>query len=425
MVFKILFLFAIFLCEGQYDFSKAQVAAQASQGERQLWHWHRRGIRTLGRQQLQRVFGVLQSHHSRDHHFLRLVAAEMAESDVDWRCTACWRTNKANTSKCARCGIKWTHGCDPTYVPQKHPKSPRRWNYSGWNAQTNWQDWESSHWGDGSNQHQRAKTPKDRHRGSTPRKRNAGGKKEKHAQYSAPEVEPPWNANYSGGPSASTAGEDSSAVQEKLVILATAVQESNAAVNSNARQIVEEYSTPVPTAKGLKAAVDKMDKARKKLKDAEKARLTMHSSWRKYIADSLQRWTQFAEKFGRDDQELADRVRAAREKLQKTKEDVDAKKAALEDHDGEDHIDISDEDMAEKVDSSENIQSSLTHMVENLLTMKQQADAAIIEANENKAKRQRTDNNGDGELPAGGGDSSMPGSGAKPSALQPFAKPGK
>jgi hypothetical protein len=81
--------------------------------------------------------------------------------------------------------------------------------------------------------------------------------------------------------------------------------------------------------------------------------------------------------------------------------------------------------MAEKVDSSENIQSSITHMVENLLTMKQHADAAIIEANENKAKRQRTDNNGDGELPAGGGGSSVPGSGAKPPALQPFAKPGK
>ena len=371
------------------------------------------------------MFGVLQNHHSRDHQFLRLVAAEMAESDVDWRCTACWRTNKANTSKCARCGIKWTHGCDPSYVPQKYPKSPRRWNYSGWNAQTSWQDWDSSHWGDGSSQHQRAKTPKNKHRGSTPRKRNAGGKKEKAAQYSAPEVEPPWNASYSGGPSASATGEESSAVQEKLIMLATAVQESNAAVNPNVRQIVEEYSTPVPTAKGLKAAVDKMDKARKKLKDAEKARLTMHSSWRKYIADSLQRWTQFAEKFGRDDQELADRVRAAREKLQKTKEEVDAKKAALEDHDGEDHIDISDDDMAEKVDSSENIQSSITGMVENLLTMKQQADAAIIEANENKAKRQRTDNNEDGEPPAGGRGSSVPGSGVTPSALQPFAKPGK
>ena len=36
MVLKILFLFVIFLCKDQYDFSKAQVAAQASQGETTL-----------------------------------------------------------------------------------------------------------------------------------------------------------------------------------------------------------------------------------------------------------------------------------------------------------------------------------------------------------------------------------------------------
>ena len=73
-----------------------------------------------------------------------------------------------------------------------------------------------------------------------------------------------------------------------------------------------------------------MDKARKKLREAEKARYNMHSSWRRYIADSLQRCTQFAEKFGKDDQELAERVKAAKERLQKTKEEVEAKKAALE-----------------------------------------------------------------------------------------------
>ncbi|CAL1155737.1 unnamed protein product [Cladocopium goreaui] len=353
MVFKILFLFAIFLCEDQYDFSKAQVAAPASQGETTL----------------------------------ALAQARNQDPGQETAAKGVWCPTKPSFE---RSSISTLGSCRDGRIRCRLEMHSLLEDKQGQYIEVRSVRHQMDAW-------LRSKLC------STPRKRNAGGKKEKHAQYSAPEVEPPWNANYSGGPSASTVGEDSSAVQEKLVILATAVQESNAAVNSTARQIVEEYSTPVPTAKGLKAAVDKMDKARKKLKDAEKARLTMHSSWRKYIADSLQRRTQFAEKFGRDDQELADRVRAAREKLQKTKEDVDAKKAALEDHDGEDHIDISDEDMAEKVDSSENIQSSLTHMVENLLAMKQQADAAIIEANENKAKRQRTDNNGDGELPAGGG----------------------
>ena len=52
--------------------------------------------------------------------------------------------------------------------------------------------------------------------------------------------------------------------------------------------------------------------------------------------------------------------------------------------------------MNEKVDSAENIQVSLTHMVESLNNMKQQADAAIVEAGENKPKRQRTEEHGCG-----------------------------
>ena len=204
----------------------------------------------------------------------------------------------------------------------------------------------------------------------------------------------------------------------KLVILATALQESNMTMTQNVRDIVNEHSTPIPTTKGLKAAVDKMDKARKKLREAEKARYNMHSSWRRYIADSLQRCTQFAEKFGKDDQELAERVKAAKERLQKTKEEVEAKKAALEELDEEDHVDISDEEMNEKVDSAENIQVSLTHMVESLNNVKQQADAAIVEAGENKPKRQRTEEHG-----CGGSASETLGSKGK--TMEPFGKPGK
>lgn len=235
--------------------------------------------------------------------------------------------------------------------------------------------------------------------------------------YGAPEVEPPWQPNYSGGPTSGTAGEDSTGAQEKLAILATALQESNTTLAPNVRDIVNEHTTPAPSTKGLKAAVDKMDKARKKLKEAEKARYNMHAAWRRYIADSLQRWTQFAEKFGKDDQELAERVRAAKEKLQATKEEVDMKKAALEEADEEDQIDISDDDMQEKVDSAENIQASLTNMVANLNDLKQTAEAAIVEAGETKNKRQRT------EEPGHGSSAAPPSS--KNSSMEPFGKPGK
>ena len=278
-----------------------------------------------------------------------------------------------------------------------------------------WQTWEDSQWEAG---YQDAGTSWRKSRGNTPKRRNASRKKGKTETYQAPEIEPPWQTNYAGGPSASVPGEETSATQEKLVILATALQESNTSVAQNVRDIVNEFSTPAPTTKGLKAAVDKMDKARKKLREAEKARYNMHASWRRYIADSLQRWTQFAEKFGKDDQELAERVKAAKERLQKTKDEVEEKKAALEEQDEEDHVDISDEEMNEKVDSAENIQASLSHMVESLNNMKQHADAAIVEAGENKPKRQRT------EEPGAGGSASEA-SVPKGNSMEPFGKPGK
>lgn len=340
----------------------------------------------------------------------------MAQSDVDWRCRACWRTNKANTGKCARCGILWSHGQDVTYVPQKQARSPRRatWNYAGQQTQQTWGTWMDSQWEDAQ---QGAKSQWTKSRGSTPKKRNSSRKKGKAVTYGAPEVEPPWQPNYSGGPTSGTAGEDSTGAQEKLAILATALQESNTTLAPNVRDIVNEHTTPASSTKGLKAAVDKMDKARKKLKEAEKARYNMHAAWRRYIADSLQRWTQFAEKFGKDDQELAERVRAAKEKLQATKEEVDMKKAALEEADEEDQIDISDDDMQEKVDSAENIQASLTNMVANLNDLKQTAEAAIVEAGETKNKRQRT------EEPGHGSSAAPPSS--KNSSMEPFGKPGK
>ena len=214
------------------------------------------------------------------------------------------------------------------------------------------------------------------------------------------------------------AGEELQAMQEKLTVMATALQDSGTAMASSVQTIVNEYTAPVPSTRSLKAAVDKMDKARKKLKEAEKARLNMHTSWRRYIADSLERWTQFAEKFTKDDQELAERVKAAKDRLQKTKEDVDSKKAALEEQDELEQIDLSDEDMLEKVDASENIQASLNNMVSNLQTLHKQAAEAIVDAEETKAKRPRLE-----EMPADPGAGGVPSS--TPAALQPFGKPGK
>ena len=381
-------------------------------------------MKFLNREELQDVFGTLQQHHSRDTQFLRRIVIEMAQSEVDWRCTACWRTNKANTNKCARCGIKWTHGNDPTYIPQKEPyrpKSPRKaqqsssWSQSGWNSGTAWSDaaWQEGYYG--------GKTP-EKGRGNTPRRKTPKGQRaQKESTYSAPPPEPPWHSNYTGDASTAAPGGDETA-NENLVLLATALKESNVTVPERVQHIVAEHSAPIPTSKGLKQAVDKMDKARKKLKDAQKARANLHANWRKYLEDSVQRWTQFAEKFAKDDQELAERVQNAMEKLQQTKEEVEVKKNAFEELDSEAAVEITDDEMTDKLDSSEVIQTNINNMVASLQSIqaKAMADAPVPE--ESKNKRPRLHAEGDSSKAP---DDGTGGAGYKSPSMAPFAQPGK
>ena len=261
-------------------------------------------------------------------------------------------------------------------------------------------------------------------RGNTPRQKTPKKKqKDKQGQYTMPAPEPPWHSQYRGDQvTVKPDGEDGQEASENLTLLATALVESNTPVPAKVKHIVSEHSAPIPTAKGLKTAVDKMDKARKKLKEAQKARANLHANWRKYLADSVQRWTQFAEQFGKDDQELASKVTAAQERLQSTKEDVDAKKTALEELEEDVAVEITDDDMPDKIDTAEDIQENINAMVNNLQNLQQRAGAAIVEAAGGKNKRQRI------EAPDGGVDASLSAGhapGRASTAMKPFGVPDK
>lgn len=240
--------------------------------------------------------------------------------------------------------------------------------------------------------------------------------KQQEASYNAPPPEPPWHAHYTGDATSASPGEEAQAATENLVLLATALKEANTPVPAQVQHIVSENSAPVPTSKGLKNAVDKMEKARKKFKEAQTARQNLHSNWRKYIADSLERWTKFAEKFGKDDEELANKVKAAYEKLSQTKEAVETAKNALEELDTETAIEITDDEMNDKIDSSEGIQANLSKMVENLASMQQRAEAAMLEAGETRPKRPRLEATGE---------KAEAGEGLASPSMAPFAQPGK
>ena len=109
-------------------------------------------------------------------------------------------------------------------------------------------------------------------------------------------------------------------------------------------------------------------------------------------------------------------MRAAHEKLQETKEAVETAKLALEEHDTETAIEITDDEMNDKLDSSEVIQANISKMVENLASLQQKADAALLEAGETRPKRPRLEATEQQEGSKDGSDSR---------SLVPFAQPGK
>ena len=72
---------------------------------RQAWHLHCTGAVRLSAKRLRTVFTVLHEHHSRDWHFLRLIAAEMASTG--WLCGTCRKMRSPNAWYCDLCGGNW------------------------------------------------------------------------------------------------------------------------------------------------------------------------------------------------------------------------------------------------------------------------------------------------------------------------------
>ena len=78
---------------------------------RRSWFIHRQGSVILGPLALSRLKGILSTHHSKDHHFLRKIAAEMAsyEESYPWRCTNCFRFKRVHDA-CPKCFAHWSTG---------------------------------------------------------------------------------------------------------------------------------------------------------------------------------------------------------------------------------------------------------------------------------------------------------------------------
>jgi chromosome segregation ATPase len=157
--------------------------------------------------------------------------------------------------------------------------------------------------------------------------------------------------------------------------------------------------------KTLHSAVTVMGKARDELQAAIAARSQMHSTWRTFLADSIQRFQTYGQDFALQEESLVMRIQEAKKSFENAKETLSVEKAkasSLEDNIQE----VSDEDEIKDVviTSPDKIAESLNHLTSSLQQLKSQADSLEQEEQKNKRPRLNEDNSKDGR-----------GDGAKPS----------
>lgn len=111
------------------------------------WYLHRTGKEPLNFQQLQRIYSLLNRHHSRDPHLLHSILAAlratMTKKHPSWRCVQCHVVMKGTFPRCWKCGTEW-HSCnDGTFVPpevrqayDQQSGQQQSWQGTTWNTQS-------------------------------------------------------------------------------------------------------------------------------------------------------------------------------------------------------------------------------------------------------------------------------------------------
>jgi len=143
------------------------------------------------------------------------------------------------------------------------------------------------------------------------------------------------------------------------------------------------------TAKSLHSSVTKLEKAQNALTEAQGARLQLHSKWRNFVTEAVDRWSRSTEDFKKDDQILEAQIQAAKDALTAIKEQYAQTQTQLG-MAGTTSIDISDEEENKMDAASAMISDGLQQMMGSLSNLKQTADQ-MVEEQQKAAKRPRLD----------------------------------
>ena len=152
----------------------------------------------------------------------------------------------------------------------------------------------------------------------------------------------------------------------------------------------ETVSETQGAAKSLHSVVTKMEKAQKALDAANGARLQRHSRWRTFIAAAIPRWTKWIEDFQKDDAELQEKIKTAKDYCDTIKEEYQQSNLHLKGT-----IEIMDDDENQVDQAADKIKQSMASMMESLSDVKSKADQLHAEQ-EKTAKRPRLEHRGSG-----------------------------
>ena len=152
--------------------------------------------------------------------------------------------------------------------------------------------------------------------------------------------------------------------------------------------------------KFLHKQVTALGKARTELRNANAARLTLHSSWRAFLVEQVSKWEAYSNQFQQQETQLADRVSQARTALETAKSNLAASKSIVhkadQNMDQQETVNVSDEEEESKElkeaanTSARKITDSLQHLGASLRTLSANADELMI-AEQQACKRQRVD----------------------------------
>lgn len=135
--------------------------------------------------------------------------------------------------------------------------------------------------------------------------------------------------------------------------------------------------------RNLQSAIKDLGKAKKALGESLDARLSLHTRWQSFVANTIQQWQGYTTQFLEEDGKL-------KECIAKAKENVTAAKAHFEDLQKEtgeaQTLDTSDEE-GDMMDPSNKIQEGLEAVQKNLVELKAHTDAQQEELEREKKRK--------------------------------------